>query len=70
MIKNSIDVYSNTTMFGSSKFNAMAGSNGALGGMQVLAYKPCGFGVAISEMFLRHFLSAITKTRAHWQVLQ
>lgn len=48
-IRNSIDVYSNTPMIGSSKFNAMAGSNGALGGDATsLLTNPAGLGVAIA----------------------
>ncbi|MBB4804990.1 hypothetical protein HNP38_000262 [Chryseobacterium defluvii] len=49
VIRNSIDVYSNSPMVGSSKFNAMAGSNGALGGdANSLLTNPAGLGVAIS----------------------
>ncbi|WP_183148106.1 OmpP1/FadL family transporter [Chryseobacterium nematophagum] len=49
VLRNSIDVYSNTPMTGSSKFNAMAGSNGALGGdASSLLTNPAGIGVAIS----------------------
>ncbi|MFY1045521.1 OmpP1/FadL family transporter [Chryseobacterium sp. GP-SGM7] len=49
VIRNSIDVYSNTPMTGSSKFNAMAGSNGALGGdATALLSNPAGLGVAIA----------------------
>jgi len=49
VIRNSIDVYSNTPMTGSSKFNAMAGSNGALGGdATALFTNPAGLGVAIA----------------------
>lgn len=48
-VRNSIDVYSNTPMVGSSKFNAMAGSNGALGGDATsLLTNPAGLGVAIA----------------------
>ena len=32
IIKNSVEIYSNSSTTGSSKFNAMAGSMGALGG--------------------------------------
>ena len=32
VLRNSVDVYSNSQMVGSSKFNAMGGANGALGG--------------------------------------
>jgi len=49
VIRNSVDVYSNTPMVGSSKFNAMAGSNGALGGDATsLLTNPAGLGVAIA----------------------
>ncbi|MGO4707931.1 OmpP1/FadL family transporter [Chryseobacterium sp. 2TAF14] len=49
VIRNSIDVYSNTPMVGSSKFNAMVGSNGALGGDATsLLTNPAGLGVAIA----------------------
>jgi hypothetical protein len=49
VIRNSIDVYSNPSLGGSSKFNAMAGSNGALGGdAGSLLTNPAGLGVAIS----------------------
>lgn len=48
-IRNSIDVYSNSPMIGSSKFNAMAGANGALGGDATsLMTNPAGLGVAIT----------------------
>ncbi|MEY8759397.1 OmpP1/FadL family transporter [Chryseobacterium tongliaoense] len=48
-IRNSIDVYSNSPMTGSAKFNAMGGSNGALGGdASSLLTNPAGLGVAIS----------------------
>lgn len=49
IIRNSIDVYSNSPMVGSSKFNAMGGANGALGGdASSLLTNPAGLGVAIS----------------------
>ncbi|MXS73007.1 hemin receptor [Flavobacteriaceae bacterium W22] len=49
VIRNSVDVYSNTPMTGNSKFNAMAGSNGALGGdASSLLTNPAGLGVAIA----------------------
>ncbi|WP_258319565.1 OmpP1/FadL family transporter [Chryseobacterium chendengshani] len=49
VIRNSVDVYSNAPMIGSSKFNAMAGSNGALGGDgTTLMTNPAGIGVAIA----------------------
>lgn len=49
VIRNSIDVYSNTPMIGSSKFSAMVGSNGALGGDATsLMTNPAGIGVAIA----------------------
>lgn len=52
VIRNSMDVYSNTTNIGSSKFNAMVGSNGALGGDGTsLMTNPAGLGVAIASDF-------------------
>lgn len=52
VIRNSIDVYSNTQNIGSSRFNAMAGSNGALGGdANSLQTNPAGLGVAITGEF-------------------
>ncbi|WP_415326414.1 OmpP1/FadL family transporter [Chryseobacterium sp. MMS23-Vi53] len=49
VIRNTIDVYSNAQNVGSSKFNAMGGSNGALGGdANSLLTNPAGLGVAIS----------------------
>lgn len=49
IIRNTADVYSNGPMVGSSKFNAMAGANGALGGdASSLLTNPAGLGVAIS----------------------
>jgi hypothetical protein len=49
ILRNTVDVYSSTPMVGSSKFNAMAGANGALGGdANSLLTNPAGLGVAIS----------------------
>ena len=49
LIRNTLDVYSNSQIGGSAKFNAMAGSNGALGGdANALLTNPAGLGVAIS----------------------
>ncbi|RXM53626.1 hemin receptor [Chryseobacterium sp. CH25] len=49
VIKNSAEIYSNSPNIGSSKFNAMAGANGALGGdASSLLTNPAGLGVAIS----------------------
>ena len=49
VIRNTVDVYSNAPNIGSAKFNAMAGSNGALGGdANALLTNPAGLGVAIS----------------------
>ncbi|WP_299181194.1 hemin receptor [uncultured Chryseobacterium sp.] len=49
VIRNSVEAYSTTPMVGSSKFNAMAGANGALGGdASSLLTNPAGLGVAIS----------------------
>lgn len=50
VITNTVDVYSNTQNFGSAKYNAMAGANGALGGdASSLLTNPAGLGVAISS---------------------
>ncbi|MBW8361044.1 MAG: hemin receptor [Kaistella sp.] len=49
-VKNSVDIYSNAAFFGSAKYNAMAGSTGALGGDgNSLLNNPAGLGVAISS---------------------
>ncbi|WP_185145588.1 MULTISPECIES: hemin receptor [unclassified Chryseobacterium] len=49
VIRNSAEIYSNSPNVGSSKFNAMAGANGALGGdASSLLTNPAGLGVAIS----------------------
>jgi len=49
VIRNTVDVYSNAPNIGSAKFNAMGGSNGALGGdANALLTNPAGLGVAIS----------------------
>ncbi|AZI19998.1 OmpP1/FadL family transporter [Chryseobacterium taklimakanense] len=50
VLKNSVDVYSNTGLNGSSKYNAMAGAMGALGAdASVLNSNPAGIGVAIAS---------------------
>lgn len=49
VIRNTVEAYSSTPMIGTAKFNAMAGSNGALGGdANSLLTNPAGLGVAIS----------------------
>ncbi len=49
-IQNSINVYSNPILGGTSKFNSMAGSMGALGGdVSVIATNPAGIGVFIAS---------------------
>lgn len=49
VIRNTAEIYSNSPNIGSSKFNSMAGSNGALGGdASSLLTNPAGLGVAIS----------------------
>ena len=51
-IRNTIDVYSNSSLNGSSKYNAMAGSMGALGGdVSVLNSNPAGIAVSIASEF-------------------
>lgn len=50
VIRNSVDVYGNSSLTGSSKYNGMAGSMGALGGdVSVLNSNPAGLGVAIAS---------------------
>ena len=49
-IRNTVDVYSNSSLNGSSKYNAMAGSMGALGGdVSVLNSNPAGIAVSIAS---------------------
>ena len=49
IIRNSVDVYSANPLTGSAKFNAMAGSMGALGGdLSAITINPAGTGVFIS----------------------
>ncbi|MBP0613603.1 hemin receptor [Chryseobacterium sp. cx-311] len=49
-LKNTVDVYSNSSLGSSAKWNAMAGSAGALGGdATALMNNPAGLGVAISS---------------------
>lgn len=49
VIRNSVDVYNNSSLTGSSKYNGMAGSMGALGGdVSVLNSNPAGIGVSIT----------------------
>lgn len=51
-IRNTADVYSNSSMNGSAKYNAMAGSMGALGGeYSVINSNPAGIGVSIANDF-------------------
>ena len=51
-IRNTIEVYSNSSLNGSSKYNAMAGSMGALGGdVSVLNSNPAGIAVSIASEF-------------------
>lgn len=51
-IRNSAEIYSNSTVHGSSKYNAMAGSMGALGGdFSVLNSNPAGIGVSVASEF-------------------
>lgn len=50
VIRNTVDVYSNTGVIGSAKYNAMAGSMGALGGdFSTVATNPAGIGVNIAS---------------------
>ncbi len=49
-LKNTADIYSGSSLPGSAKYNAMAGSIGALGGeASVLNSNPAGIGVAIAS---------------------
>lgn len=49
-IRNTAEVYSNSALNGSSKYNSMAGSMGALGGdFSVLNSNPAGIGVSIAS---------------------
>lgn len=49
-IRNTSDVYSNSSLNGTSKYNSMAGSMGALGGdFSVLNSNPAGIGVSIAS---------------------
>lgn len=51
-LRNTVDVYSNSSLMGSSKYNAMAGSMGALGGdVSVLNSNPAGIAVSIASEF-------------------
>lgn len=50
IIKNTAEIYSNSSMPGSAKYNGMAGSMGALGGdVSVLNSNPAGLGVFITS---------------------
>ena len=50
IIKNTVDIYSSNQLQGSAKFNAMAGSMGALGGdVSAIAVNPAGLGVFITN---------------------
>lgn len=49
-LRNTIDIYSNSTMLGSSKYNAMAGAMGALGGdASTINSNPAGIAVSIAS---------------------
>lgn len=51
-LRNTTDVYSNSSLPGSAKYNSMAGSMGALGGdVSVLNSNPAGIGVNIASEF-------------------
>ncbi|MGC4128379.1 MAG: hemin receptor [Bergeyella sp.] len=52
VIKNTVDVYSNSALGGSSKYQGMAGSMGALGGdYSTLNSNPAGIGVSVASDF-------------------
>lgn len=49
-LRNTADIYSNSATLGSAKYNAMAGSMGALGGdFSVMNTNPAGIGVSITS---------------------
>ncbi len=67
ILRNTVDVYSSTPMVGSSKFNAMAGANGALGGdANSLLTNPAGLGVAISGEVSGTLSIAGNKNKSTW----
>ena len=67
ILRNTVDVYSSTPMVGSSKFNAMAGANGALGGdANSLLTNPAGLGVAISGEVSGTISIAGNKNKSSW----
>jgi hypothetical protein len=67
ILRNTVDVYSSTPMVGSSKFNAMAGANGALGGdANSLLTNPAGLGVAISGEVSGTVSIAGNKNKSSW----
>ncbi|NML71102.1 hemin receptor [Chryseobacterium sp. RP-3-3] len=67
VLRNTVDVYSSTPMVGSSKFNAMAGANGALGGdANSLLTNPAGLGVAISGEVSGTLSIAGNKNKSTW----
>ena len=52
VLRNTVDVYSNTDYFGGAKYNAMVGATGALGGeSSSLLNNPAGIGLAITDDF-------------------
>ena len=51
-LKNTVEVYSNSALNGSAKYNGMAGSMGALGGdFSTLNSNPAGIAVSIASEF-------------------
>lgn len=67
ILRNTVDVYSSSPMVGSSKFNAMAGANGALGGdANSLLTNPAGLGVAISGEVSGTVSIAGNKNKSTW----
>lgn len=67
VIRNTVDAYSSAPMVGSAKFNAMAGSNGALGGdASSLLTNPAGLGVAISGEVSGTLSINAYKNKASW----
>lgn len=67
ILRNTAEVYSSTPMVGSSKFNAMAGANGALGGdANSMLTNPAGLGVAISGEVSGTLSVAGNKNKSTW----
>lgn len=67
VLRNTVEVYSGSSMMGSAKFNAMAGANGALGGdANSLLTNPAGLGVAISSEVSGTLSIAGNRNKSTW----